>query len=385
MGKTTNADKIISRRKSPRTVKRAPKRYTDDRKPKSTPTKKRHSLDSDDIRINTPKRKPAPEPICTPTTVPKPKGTPKSSPFTIQVWRAAELKHKFDSKLSMTSDLCNNIPKQILHVIDSIEPIKDNDSIKHYLSQTDYPDNMGNRTKLYYGTIKDALGVSGDNRDIETQKMTTMITKNPNSALKEPQPNGIANKIDKAFQTLRELTGCNLRLKRKKDITLQTMFKQNKGTYLAFLRVKWRDQDRRIPRPPNQNDYYLQIARYYAEEKLFIPGNDHGYGFKLTSNNTKSMTNILRQLNTRDVTTTCKVKGLYPIRGCPQASRKIEPGAVYEVVQTTALDEHPDSDDGANDDEDASGMKTDNENQKISETPDSQNVHTKTTTQKHFT
>ena len=85
MGKTTNADKIISRRKSPRTVKRAPKRHTDDGKPKSTPTeKKRHSLDSDDIRINAPKRKPAPKPICTPTTVAKPKGTPKSSPFTIQ-------------------------------------------------------------------------------------------------------------------------------------------------------------------------------------------------------------------------------------------------------------------------------------------------------------
>ena len=186
----------------------------------------------------------------------------------------------------MTSDLCNDIPKQMLHVINSIEPMKDNDSIKHYLSQTDYPDNMGNRTELYYSTIKDALGVSNGNGDIKAQKMTTMITENPNSKnpLKEPQPNGIANTIDKAFQTLRELIGCNLRLKRKKDITLQTMFQQNKGTYLAFLRVKWRSQDYRIPRPPNRNDYYLQIARYYAEEKLFIPGNDHGYGFKLTSN-----------------------------------------------------------------------------------------------------
>ena len=125
------------------------------------------------------------------------------------------------------------------------------------------------------------------------------------------------------------------------------MFQQNKGTHLAFLRVKWRNQDASISRPPNKNNYYIQIARHHTENKLFIPGNDHGHGFQFDSNNNKSMTNILKQINTQNLTTACRVKGLCPIKGCPQASWRIEPGAAHKVVKTTALDEPPDYDNGS--------------------------------------
>jgi len=245
----------------------------------------------------------------------------------------------------MTSQLYNNIPKQILHVIDSLEPIKENKAIKHYLKMARLNDTMANRTQLYCNTIKNELGIRDRNRDIEIQNLTTMITENrdqdPEKPPKEPQPSGIANEIDRVLKELRALGLCNLTLVKHKHTTLQKMFEKDIGTYFAFLRLKWRHQDQPIPRPPNGKDYYIQVARYYADSKILIPGNDHGYGFHLNMENVKEM-NILRQINTRNLTTTCDVKGLYPIKGCEQGERMIEPGAVYEVAKVAALNETPD-------------------------------------------
>ena len=92
------------------------------------------------------------------------------------------------------------------------------------------------------------------------------------------------------------------------------------------------------------------MARHCAKEKLFVPGNTRGCGFKLTLDDIKNMTNVLDQINEQNSTGTCKLKGLHSIQGCEQSLSKVAPGAVCELMQTVPLDKTPDHTNNVNSD-----------------------------------
>ena len=99
------------------------------------------------------------------------------------------------------------------------------------------------------------------------------------------------------------------------------MFNDDKGICIVTLKVTWSPQDREyIPQSPNEAGIYLQIALYYGKEKLFIPGNSHGYGFSLTKENIQHFRNPLNPLNDHPIYSPKKLRGLHPIPGCGLAS-----------------------------------------------------------------
>jgi len=152
-----------------------------------------------------------------------------------------------------------------------------------------------------------------------------------------PKPSGIAKRIDTALWSLRSTIGCNLRLQLQVNTSPYDMFNDTDGIYVVFLKVQWHPRDKNhIPAPPNQYREYIHIALYYSKEKLFIPGNRQGYGFKLTEENINHYGNPFNVLNDYQIrnpkNTAQKLRGFYPVPGNGTESRKVSLGGIYLVM-----------------------------------------------------
>ena len=112
-----------------------------------------------------------------------------------------------------------------------------------------------------------------------------------------------------------------------------------------MLKVTWTAQDKEhIPKPPNNEGKHLQVALHRREQKLFIPGNQQGHGFKLTKDNIQHFGKMMNALNDRPMHSPDeqKLRGLCPIPSCGSASQKDTIGAVHLVMEETHLNAEQD-------------------------------------------
>ena len=283
--------------------------------------------------------------------VPVTKRPPPPPKTKIRVMPASRIKHFLKTDQPIATCPSHNVGTQLNLLIDSLDPMSENTIIKDYFKAIGKSNTLGNRFHFSRDAIYKELNIDDDVQRIE------MLTTNPGNKPGSPgykrgqdpggpKPGGIAKKIDTALWSLRNTIGCNLRLQLKVNTSPYEMFNDTDGIYVVFLKVRWHPRDSNyIPAPPNEYREYIHIALYYGKEKLFIPGNRQGYGFKLTEENIKYYGNPINVLNDYQILNprnkAQKLRGFYPIPNNGTESRRVSLGGIYLVMveQPLIIDE----------------------------------------------